>query len=117
MDYYDIKVDGYIAAPGGAQFIVDRCFAGNTRACGLITFGAGQSITQVRNVSLNLDELRTRGEDIELSYSQPIGAGQSGLRLLASHVEESTTETFGIAVDRAGQTGGLLGRRACRNGC
>jgi outer membrane receptor protein involved in Fe transport len=29
-------------------------------------------------------------------------------RLLASHVEEITTTTFGIAVDRAGQTGGLL---------
>jgi outer membrane receptor protein involved in Fe transport len=107
VDYYDIKVDGYISAPGGAQFIVDRCFAGNTRACDLITFGAGQQITQVRNVALNLDELRTRGEDIELSYEQPIGSGTVDFRLLASHVEESTTETFGIAVDRAGQTGGL----------
>jgi iron complex outermembrane receptor protein len=110
VDYYDIKVDGYIASAGTAQFIVDRCFAGNARACDLITFANGQSqITQIRNVSLNLDELRTRGEDIELSYTAPLGGGGQLLdfRLLASHVEETTTETFGIAVDRAGQTGTL----------
>jgi outer membrane receptor protein involved in Fe transport len=107
VDYYDIKVKGYISAPGGSQFIVDRCFAGNAQACSLITFGPGQSLQQIRNVSLNLDELRTRGEDIELSYSMPAGSGLLDFRLLAAHVEEITTETFGIAVDRAGQTGGL----------
>jgi iron complex outermembrane receptor protein len=110
VDYFDIEVDGYIAAPG-AQLIVDRCFAGNQQACGLITFGAGQSITQVRNVSVNLDQLATRGEDIELSYRVPFASGAGGelsMRLLASHVEESTTKTFGIAIDRAGQTGSLL---------
>jgi iron complex outermembrane receptor protein len=108
VDYYDIKVEGYIGAPGGSQFIVDRCFAGNTRACGLITFGPGNSLVDILNVSLNLDELRVRGEDVELSYSVPFGGNQIlDMRLLAAHVEESTTETFGIAVDRAGQTGGL----------
>lgn len=107
VDYYDIKVDGYISSPGGGQFIVDRCFAGNEQACGLITFGPGQTITQVRNISLNLDELRTRGEDIEVSYALPIAQDTLDFRLLASHVEEITTTTFGIAVDRAGQTGGL----------
>ncbi len=106
VDAYDIKVKGYIGAPG-TQFIVDRCFAGNAQACGLITFGPGQSLQQVRNISLNLDELRTRGEDIELSYDQSFAGGQLGFRLLAAHVEEITTETFGVAVDRAGQTGGL----------
>ena len=106
VDYYDIKVEGYIAAPGG-QFIMDRCFAGNTQACGSITFGPGQSLVQIRNVSQNLDELRTRGEDIELSYSLPIASDTLDFRLLGSHVEEITTTTFGIAVDRAGQTGGI----------
>ena len=106
VDAYDIKVKGYIGSPG-TQFIVDRCFAGNAQACGLITFGPGQSLQSVRNISLNLDELRTRGEDIELSYDQSFAGGQLGFRLLAAHVEEITTETFGIAVDRAGQTGGL----------
>ena len=108
VDYYDIKVDGYIGAPG-TQLIVDRCFAGNALACSLITFGPGQSITQVRNVSVNLDELKTRGEDIEFSYALPIGSQSLDFRLLASHVEEITTTTLGIAVDRAGQTGNIAG--------
>jgi outer membrane receptor protein involved in Fe transport len=107
IDYFDISVEGYIAAPG-SQLIVDRCFAGVQLACGQLTFGAGQSITQVRNVSLNLDELATRGEDFEISYRKAIGSGHLTTRLLASHVEESTTQTLGIAIDRAGQTGGLL---------
>lgn len=107
VDYYDISVEDYIAAPG-AQFIVDRCFAGNARACGLITFGANQSLSQILNVSLNLDELVTRGEDIEISWRKPVAGGNLSLRFLASHVEEATTNTFGLAVDRAGQTGGLL---------
>jgi len=108
LDYYDIKVDGYIGSPGGGQFIMDRCFAGNARACDLLSFGPGQQLTEVRNINLNLDELRTRGEDIEAEYRLPIeNVGDFTFRLLASHVREVTTETFGIAVDRAGQTGGL----------
>jgi iron complex outermembrane recepter protein len=107
VDYYDISVKDYIAAPG-SQVIVDRCFAGNAAACGQITFGANQAITRIQNVSLNLDELKTRGQDFEISYRKPIAAGNLSLRFLATHVEEATTNTFGLAIDRAGQTGGLL---------
>jgi outer membrane receptor protein involved in Fe transport len=110
VDYFDIKVDDYINAPG-AQLIVDRCFAGNAQACGLVTFGPNNSLAQVRNISVNLDQLATKGEDIELSYRLPFAGGAGGelsMRLLASHVEESTTKTFGLAIDRAGQTGSLL---------
>jgi iron complex outermembrane recepter protein len=107
VDYFDISVKGYIAAPG-SQLIVDRCFAGIAQACGQITFGAANSITQIRNVSLNLDELVTKGEDFEVSYRTSVSGGDIAVRLLASHVQEATTNTFGIAIDRAGQTGGLL---------
>jgi iron complex outermembrane receptor protein len=109
VDHYDISVDGYIASPpGGGQFIIDRCFAGNAQACGLLTFGPGQVITEVRNISLNLDELVTSGQDIELSYRRSVGAGNLSFRVLATHVEEVTATSFGIAIDRAGQTGSLL---------
>ncbi len=37
----------------------------------------------------------------------PIGSQSLDFRLLASHVEEITTTTLGIAVDRAGQTGSI----------
>jgi outer membrane receptor protein involved in Fe transport len=107
VDYYDIKVDGFIGSPGGGQLIMDRCFAGNPLACSLLTFGPGNSLTQVRNINLNLDELRTRGEDIEMSYSLPLARQSFEFRLLASHVEEITTTIFGTKIDRAGQTGNL----------
>ena len=106
-DYFDISVEQYIQAPG-SQLIVDRCFAGIQQACGQITFGAAQSIAQIRNVSLNLDELVTKGEDFEVSYRKAVGSGNLAVRLLATHVEEATTNTFGIKIDRAGQTGSLL---------
>lgn len=113
VDFYDIEVDGYIASPGGAQLIIDRCFVGNERACGLITFGPDQSLLEVRNVSLNLDRLSTRGADIEADYRLPLSRilenspAELQFRVLGTYVDESITETFGIAVDRAGQTGGL----------
>ncbi len=78
VDHYDIKVKGYIGT-AGSQLIVDRCAVGNAQACGLITFGPGQSLLEIRNVALNLDELRTRGEDIELSYSMPRRQRDAGL--------------------------------------
>jgi len=112
VDYFDIAVNGYIAAPG-AQFIMDRCFAGVTQACNYLTLGAGNALVQVRNVSINLDELSVRGADIEAEYRWSLeSAGDLSLRLLATHMEEFTTQTFGIAVDRAGQTGGIAANGA-----
>ena len=111
LDYYRIKVKGYIAAPpGGAQFIADRCFAGVQQACGLITFANGQSsaITQILNVSQNLDALLTKGLDIEADYRIPLGQPDHSLslRALASYVASLKATTFGTQVERAGQTGG-----------
>src|SRR5262249_51383645 len=88
--------------------LVDRCFVGVAQACNQITFGPGQSLVQIRNVNINLDELVTKGEDFEVSYRKTVGAGSLAVRLLASHIEESTTRTLGIAIDRTGQTGSLL---------
>lgn len=113
LDVYDIRVKDYISSPGGAQVIIDRCFAGNALACSLITFGEDQVITEIRNITLNLDELRVRGEDIEVEYRLPLSgertgtAGELSFRVLASHTREASTETLGDVVDRAGQTGGL----------
>ena len=108
VDYYRIRVKDYIStAPGGAQQIVDRCFAENAQACSLITFGANQIITQVRSIQLNLDRLLTRGIDIEAEYRLPLGDPEKSLtlRALATHVSKLEATTFEIAVDRAVQTG------------
>lgn len=107
VDYYRISVKDYIgAAPGGVQQIVDRCFAGVQTACSAITFGAGQSITQIRNVSLNLDKLLAQGIDIEAQYRMPLGEGKAiTWRGLGTYVRELKATSFGQTIDRAGQTG------------
>ncbi|MBN8831102.1 MAG: TonB-dependent receptor [Sphingomonadales bacterium] len=107
VDYYRIRVKDYIGtAPAGAQQIVDRCYAGVQIACNLITFGPGQSITQIRNVSLNLDRLLAEGVDIEAQYRLSLGTDSALiLRGLATHVRKLEATNFGQAINRAGQTG------------
>jgi iron complex outermembrane receptor protein len=107
-DYYDIEVEDYIANPG-AQFIADRCFAGVARACNQIVFGPNDpqgraTFAEVRNISQNLDKLTSKGVDIEIDYALPLGFN---FRVLATYVDELVTQTFGVAIDRAGQTGNL----------
>jgi outer membrane receptor protein involved in Fe transport len=110
VDWFDIKVNDFIgAAPGGFQNILNQCAAGLEVACGLINNGTvaqGDAITQIRNVSLNLEELRTSGVDIEADYRVDLNQGHQLLfRVLATWVDELTTVSFGQEIDRAGQTG------------
>jgi outer membrane receptor protein involved in Fe transport len=116
VDWYRIKVKDYIGAvPGGAQFIANRCFAGVQAACAAIDFGPGNAtITQVRNVTLNLDFIKTQGIDIEAVYRIPLGGSDRSISLrgLATYVSELKTASFGDVVDRAGQTGNSAGLAA-----
>ena len=110
VDWFDIKVADYIGtAPGGFQNIINECFAGRQAACALINDGSvamGENITEIRNVSLNLEELRTNGLDIEADYRFDLGGqNQLLLRGLATYVDELSTLAFGQKIDRAGQTG------------
>jgi len=116
VDWYQIKVKDYIGSvPGGAQFIIDRCYAGVSAACEAIDFGADDTIQVVRNVSLNLDEIETSGLDFEAAYRIPLGGEQSiTLRGLATYVDRLKTVSFGDVVDRAGQTGNSAGLAAPR---
>jgi hypothetical protein len=104
-----------IGTPGGSQNIVDRCFNFNDPLlCPLITFGANQSLSEIRNVNLNLQWLRTSGLDIETAYRLPLSRiselpGTLNFRLLASRTYELATNLFGVVTDRAGETGGAGG--------
>jgi iron complex outermembrane recepter protein len=115
MDYYRIKVSGYIGTPGGAQNIVDRCYNLNDQdLCPLITFGASQSLAEVRNVNVNLQWLRTSGLDIEAAYKLPLSRfselpGTLNFRLLGSRTYELATNLYGAVTDRAGEIGGAGG--------
>ncbi len=110
VDYFDIQVNDYIGAPpGGTQNIINECFGGRAAACELINDGnvtTGTIITEVRNVSLNLESLTTSGFDIEADYRFDLGGdNQLMLRGLATIVNDLTTTAFGQTIDRAGQTG------------
>lgn len=110
VDYFDISVKDYISSPpGGFQNIVNECFKGRQAACGLLndgTIAMGEDITEIRNVSLNLEEMRTKGIDIEADYRIDLGENsQLLLRGLATYTAELETEAFGQVVNGAGQTG------------
>ena len=109
-DYYDIRVADAISQPG-AQYIEDKCFAGSTYHCALVhrnkTTGL---ISVVDNIFQNINEIRTRGVDIELNYHTPIhifGGDESlSVRGFASYIDEASTTITGTSkIDLAGQTG------------
>jgi outer membrane receptor protein involved in Fe transport len=113
-DAYRIRIKDYIgAAPGGAQFLIDRCFAGVASSCAFFDRNAAGAITEVRNVSLNLDEIVSRGIDFEADYRIALsGDTRLQLRAIATYVDELTTASLGEVVDRAGQTGNSAGLAA-----
>ncbi|MFM1886841.1 MAG: Colicin receptor precursor [Pseudomonadota bacterium] len=117
-DYYDIRVNGYIGTPGGAQNIVDRCFNySDPLTCPLIVFAPDASgnakgiLSEIRNVNVNLQWLRSRGLDLEADYRLPMdalregAAGSLSLRLLATRTFDNSTNLFGQVTDQVGVTG------------
>lgn len=105
VDYYDIKIDDAIGTLG-QQTIADRCFAGATEFCSLITRDASNTITQIRDVQQNVNQLITRGWDVEFTYRQPLGGmGDLDVRVLATIVNDLITKDAAGSTDRAGMTG------------
>lgn len=109
-DYYDIRVRGAIALPG-VQNIVDQCFAGSIRHCDLVHRNPATGfISTVDNIFQNIDEVRTRGVDIEAIYRTPVhffgGEEVLSARAFASYLAEASATNPGLPrIDRAGQTG------------
>lgn len=113
VDGYRIKVRDYIStAPGGGQFLIDRCFAGSDDACTFFDRNTAGAITTVRNVSLNLDYILAKGLDFEADYRIPLGENTIQLRGIATYVDTLKSVSFGDVVDRAGQTGNTVGLAA-----
>jgi hypothetical protein len=78
--------------------------------CGYIERDDSNTISLVHNLFINTDKSRTRGIDIESLYVRPVtllgGDERIRLRLLASYIDELSTQLAGAAkVDRVGQTG------------
>src|SRR5690606_7964108 len=104
IDYYDIKIDDIITTIG-AQTIVTRCAQGATELCDFVFRDAGGTLERVRNSSLNLSQLSTKGIDFEVDYRMDLSdvsdsrPGSLSLRLLATYVDELVSEDTSGAVD------------------
>ncbi|MBW4331637.1 TonB-dependent receptor [Stakelama sp. CBK3Z-3] len=96
-DYYDIKVNGYIASID-ATLIIKQCIAGNSFFCSLfhrdpqsgVLFGTdGYVVATTQNTGY----LKTNGIDINGSYTLDIGsAGKLNFNLVGSYLLHQTTE-------------------------
>src|SRR5690606_18307173 len=88
IDYFDISIKDAINQIGITN-IMEECY---TRGafCDQIDRGIDGRVQVIRNVFINLDEFRTRGADIEVSYRAPVtlfGGGENiSLRLIGSHM-------------------------------
>lgn len=111
VDYFDIKIADVITSLT-VQQVADGCAAGNTDFCSFITRNSAGVITQIVTPTFNLASLRTRGVDVEGSYTfdaaRLLGndaAGTFGIRILASYIAELSTTNTGVTIDRAGELG------------
>lgn len=92
IDYYDIKIEGAIAALT-AQQIVNRCNNGDAGSCALVTRSAGSGSTpgQISGILLapaNFQSIMTAGIDFEASYRTDMWNGSLDLRVLANYVNK-----------------------------
>jgi outer membrane receptor protein involved in Fe transport len=105
-DMYDIQIAEAITQIG-VQTIMDTCF--NTGVlCQYINRSGDGLVQNIYNLYVNLDEARTRGLDLEVSYRTRInlfGGGESlTVRAIGSRIyESSTTPAGGVKEDNAGE--------------
>ncbi len=97
VDYYNINIKGALSVLA-SQDVLDRCFAGVTALCSVITRDPNTNlITLIANGPQNVLSQKTDGVDFEFSYSTPLDNLMSGMegditvRGLANYVFHLTT--------------------------
>jgi iron complex outermembrane recepter protein len=106
IDYYDIKI-GDVLASVSAQETIDRCAQGEQIFCNQLQRDAAGNLQLILQPTLNLNEARTRGLDLEASYRTdvPFG-GKASIRAIGTRLlEQSTTVPTSkgpVFSDRAG---------------
>lgn len=107
VDYYAIDIKGVISSLTPQQTL-NQCLAGAASLCSSITRNDAGTITRIQSPTLNLNQQKTAGVDIELDY-RPQGevlGGKSGVRVLASYLaKQSQTLSGAPPVDYAGAVG------------
>ena len=101
VNYYNIKVDGAIAAIDAAV-LLDRCAqTGDTLSCDSINRTLGGSIASINAILLNTGGIRTRGIDATFNLrTRETGAGTFGLSISGNYLldyEETSPTADGTA--------------------
>jgi len=104
VDLYDITINDAIDQLGALE-IIQRCQAGATDICSLITRAQTGTplIRNIRDVFINVSEAVTRGVDLELIYARPIrltGSGDESIsfRIFANYLDEVSSQFAGAPV-------------------
>ena len=121
VDYYDIDIQGAIAAYG-PQVILDNCAGGQSFFCAFVD-RSGNTVNRIDAQLLNIAGYTARGIDFEAGYDFDLLGGRTQLRFVGTRTLELTSDdglgtprtynaagvitSVGSVVDRAGQTGGF----------
>lgn len=110
IDWYHIDLTDTIGSLA-PQDVVNRCFAGESSLCDLITFEAdGRTLASVEGKNINLGTFDLEGIDLELRYRQPVGGGDLELGLMSSYLlHKEIAPAGGRVVDVAGELGAASG--------
>lgn len=89
VDYYNIRINGAITRPTSAQtqsICAGLLAAGATSCPGIVFSNTGNGLVSAGNLSLNLNQLKAEGFDIEVGYRVPdLGIpGRFELRAMAN---------------------------------
>jgi iron complex outermembrane recepter protein len=97
LDYFKIKVDQAIQAPG-RQFILDQCYTGDNSFCKFITRRANAagvnsagSLAFINAVQRNSGGFFTEGIDLTAAYGDKVGEGRLNTKLSWTHLLKGYT--------------------------
>jgi outer membrane receptor protein involved in Fe transport len=116
VDYFDIKIEDTISLVTGGNadtFIISCLQTGDPFYCDKINRDANGSLWRsnagyIEDVSFNLGEVRTKGIDLQTSYTLNLGEHRLGFNLVGTLLDtlETTPVTGGDSYDCVGFYGG-----------
>jgi iron complex outermembrane receptor protein len=104
VNYYDIKVDGAIAAIP-ADVLLGRCaLGGDALSCAATTRTANGFVSAINGILLNTGGIRTKGVDATFTLrTRETGAGTFGLSVIGNYLiryQETVPATNGVTTTR-----------------
>lgn len=109
IDYYDIEIKNVIDYLSAEQ-VVEYCYSYSVQSyCNNIHFDDSGTLQTIDLYYQNLNSMRSRGLDIELSYHKLLqewfesARGELSLRALATHYIEAVTDDGVTAINEAGE--------------